>query len=320
MFNHRAGGRKIVVILIVLAGIAGCAWLLGTTAWSADLIAVQRQLHQKLAATMRAVKADHAFASWAAIGISLLYGVFHAVGPGHGKAVISTFLVSHESNLRRGLALTLAASILQAAVAIGLVEVVAGLLGLSFRQVQAIGTDVEGVSYALVAIVGLVLATRSAVRLWAETPASTVDVGRNRAGWHAHERGSACAECGPLRLFAAAPPPTDTRSELAVIVSAGIRPCSGALIVLSAAYALDLRWMGVLAVLAMAIGTAGTVGLLAVGSISIRHLMLTSIAALPGSPSAARVKDLAALVGGGIIAVLGFALLRTWSASPNPFF
>ena len=61
-------------------------------------------------------------------GLGFLYGVFHAAGPGHGKAVIAAYLVSSERALVKGLALSLAAALVQAVVAVALVATAAALL------------------------------------------------------------------------------------------------------------------------------------------------------------------------------------------------
>ena len=58
---------------------------------------------------------------WAAstlVGLSFAYGVFHAAGPGHGKAVISSYMLANEVALRRGVMLSFVSAFLQAATAI----------------------------------------------------------------------------------------------------------------------------------------------------------------------------------------------------------
>jgi len=70
--------------------------------WSGTLLKVQetqRDLHRQLAGAMRAVDDARETATVSLIVLSFLYGVFHAVGPGHGKIVISTYLLTQESQL-----------------------------------------------------------------------------------------------------------------------------------------------------------------------------------------------------------------------------
>ena len=51
--------------------------------------------YRALSGLIRAAKTDGS-AYWSLIGISFIYGVFHAAGPGHGKAVISSYMVANE--------------------------------------------------------------------------------------------------------------------------------------------------------------------------------------------------------------------------------
>ena len=66
---------------------------------------------------------------------SLAYGV-HALGPGHGKVVISTFLATHPAQLKTSMKLTLLAALLQGAVAIALVTLM--LVVLQTRRASCI--------------------------------------------------------------------------------------------------------------------------------------------------------------------------------------
>jgi High-affinity nickel-transport protein len=59
------------------------------------------------------------------MGISFVYGVFHAAGPGHGKAVICSYLLANEETWRRGVVLSFASALLQAATAVAIVAVAA---------------------------------------------------------------------------------------------------------------------------------------------------------------------------------------------------
>ena len=89
------------------------------------------------------------------VGISFLYGVFHAVGPGHGKAVISSYLVANEETWRRGVVLSFASAAIQSVVAIVVVAIAAVLLGATAKVIGLTVHVVETVSYVLVILIGL---------------------------------------------------------------------------------------------------------------------------------------------------------------------
>lgn len=69
------------------------------------ILAQQSAFYQQMAGAIKAAKADGS-ALWTLVSISFLYGVFHAAGPGHGKAVISSYLIANEETARRGIALS----------------------------------------------------------------------------------------------------------------------------------------------------------------------------------------------------------------------
>ena len=84
------------------------------------------------------------------MGISFLYGIFHAAGPGHGKAVISSYLVANDETWRRGIVLSFASAMLQAAAAVAIVGIAAVLLGATAQTMGSAVRVIEIVSYALI--------------------------------------------------------------------------------------------------------------------------------------------------------------------------
>src|SRR6185369_13894515 len=84
-----------------------------------------------------------------------LYGVFHAAGPGHGKAVISSYLVANDETWRRGIVLSFASALLQAFTAVAIVAVAAVLLGATAKAMGDTVRVIEIVSYGLIVLIGL---------------------------------------------------------------------------------------------------------------------------------------------------------------------
>ncbi len=114
----------------------------------------QAEFYRMLSGAIRAAKADGS-AAWTLMGISFAYGIFHAAGPGHGKAVISSYLVANNETWRRGIALSFASAILQAFTAIAIVGVAAVLLGATAHAMGNTVRIIEMVSYALIVLIGL---------------------------------------------------------------------------------------------------------------------------------------------------------------------
>lgn len=304
-----------VILCLILLGVG--LWALPlSTLWSEYLIVVQslqRDLQQSLAAAMRRVELDGFRASLMLIALSFGYGVFHAAGPGHGKIIITTYLLSHESQLRRGVILAFASSLVQGATAIIIVSLAVWILDLSMRQTSGITSDVEIASFALIVVVGGMIALARAVRLAKSFAGKTVpDSHHDHKHAHKHSHG---------------PSPDDLQSPLSlrtfagIVMSIGIRPCSGAVIVLLLAYSLGLHMAGLFSVLAMSLGTALTVSVLAGISVYLREVAKRLIVVLPdGNAGMQRVSDIVGLIGGVVIFAFGAVLLSSALFAPtHPF-
>ena len=94
----------------------------------ASVVEWQKSLHTMLASHIRDVSEDVLKYGGAMVALSFGYGVFHAVGPGHGIAVIVTYLGTNKESIRKGIGISFSAAILQSLVAIVLVSALARLL------------------------------------------------------------------------------------------------------------------------------------------------------------------------------------------------
>ena len=319
--------------LALFAALAGVLFLtpgdtLGAL-WSGLLLevqSIQRELHGELATALRAVRSEGTTAAWSLVSLSFFYGIFHAAGPGHGKVVISTYLLTQESQLRRGLLLSFIASICQGMTAIVAVTGCVMVFGFSMRQAQRTATDLEMVSFGLVALVGLSLVLSRGYQLaksnWRRTRHAHAAEGHHEHVHHHHANDGTCSSCGhahgPSRQDLDRP--LSWRNLAGMIASIGLRPCSGAIVVLLVAHSLSLSWAGIGAVMAMSIGTAITVSTLAVLSVYARKTSLRLAEALPDHESRlGTLIDVAGVVGGLIIMLAGLLLLQaSWSAPAHP--
>ncbi|TJU93966.1 MAG: nickel/cobalt transporter [Mesorhizobium sp.] len=290
----------------------------------------QQEFYRALATAMKAMRQDNS-KIWILIGLSFAYGIFHAAGPGHGKAVISSYMVANEVALRRGILLSFVSALLQ-----GLTAIVVMLLAYFVLRGTTISmTDaawfMEVMSFALVTLFGAWLLWRklgpSILRLFGKGPGYSLSAahaghshathshaGHSHAGHshaahshsahahahalhvhddhghahdhshdhhdhgahthHDHAAGEVCETCGHSH----APDPAllsgdrfDWRTAWSAVAAVGIRPCSGALIVLSFALLNGLWLGGLLSVLAMSIGTAITVSVLATLAVTAKN-------------------------------------------------
>jgi len=254
------------------AGMAGPGWL-------AELfgqVAIwQSHFYRQLTGAVRAWQAEGG-AGWLLAGLSFAYGVFHALGPGHGKAVISAYVLANRQTARNGALLALASALVQALVAIAVVAVLAWALGATAAVMDRTTRWLETASYALVVALGLWLVWTKALRpLWRRrgNPAEHAHDGHAHHAGHGHDHDHAHAhahdhapDCGCGHAHVPEPAqvsgPLDWRRAASAVLAVGLRPCSGALIVLVFALSQGFFLAGVAAALAMGLGTGLTVAAL----------------------------------------------------------
>ncbi len=296
--------------------VAGLAWQLlaqgGLQGLSLQLVAWQRDFHRALTLAITERSATPSPATWMTLlGVSFGYGVFHAAGPGHGKAVLSTYLLSHGGAYRRALGLSCAASLLQGLVAIGLVVGLVHGLGWLTRQAMGSVAWVERSSFILVTLLGVWLCLRAIRQLRGSAAMAAEPAGPGHPPSHDHD--TACCgghhHVGPAQAG-------DWRTALATVVAIGIRPCSGGVLLLGAASLLGQFAVGVAAVLVMSLGTALTVSALALASVVARGWAERRLASRQQSRLARRLRGWAALSGGLAIVVLGLSLSVTGVGQP----
>ncbi|PWK71683.1 ABC-type nickel/cobalt efflux system permease component RcnA [Aminobacter sp. AP02] len=306
----------------------------------------QQQFYRSLTGSLKAMRDGQSGGIWLLVGLSFAYGVFHAAGPGHGKAVISSYMLANEVALRRGVMLSFVSAFLQGATAIVLMSLVFLVLrGTSVSMTNATWF-LETVSYALIAAFGAWLLWRKlkpmAFGLAGAAPVHSLSAahahghGHDHANCghdhshdhyhghahhhdhgHAHHHhdhvhhtaGDVCSTCGHSH----APDPKllegkhfDWRTAWSAVAAVGIRPCSGALIVLSFAFLNGLWAGGILSVFAMALGTAITVSTLAVLAVTAKNWAV----AIAGDGRAGnRVHNVIEIGGAALVMLLGLALL-----------
>src|SRR6202140_2159230 len=330
----------------------------GIVGW---LLIKQSEFYREMSSTIRAAKADGS-AVWTLLAISFAYGIFHAAGPGHGKAVISSYLVANEETARRGIALSFVSALMQSLIAVLIVGIGAWLLNVTAKTMCGAERVIEIASYTLIAAFGVRLvwskgggfirALRSSYGgsgpLLAPALAHAAAVHHGH-GHHAHDHGDhqhhhhdhapaqaiavhdhmpghAHAEhddpdhvhdehCGhshgpePAQLSG----PGGWRRGFGAVLTVGIRPCSGAILVLVFALAQGLFWAGVAATFVMGLGTAITVATIAVIAVSAKGLAQRMTASREGSGALAmRGVEFGAA---GLVLLFGVGLLLGYIAA-----
>lgn len=324
-----------VLALALLAAVAAW-WYWPQLLWQS--VSWQKSLHQQMIGLLqRAAQHPHQ-AGLALLGFSLAYGILHALGPGHGKVVIATFLATHPVRLKTSLRLTLAAAIVQGGVAIALVTVVLIVLQASSRQLHLSSYWLEKGSYLLVVGLGVWLCWR-ALRQLRRSGKMRVQQGAMSAqqGVISAQQSAMSLQQGAMRIHQLRPRDhqhdahcgcghqhlpdeqqlaraTNWKTSLLVVLSMGLRPCSGAIMMLLFSRVIGVYAWGILSALAMALGTALTVSMMALLVQSSRALALKlNRHAAPAPWQRVALHSLA--LAGGLLLIIGGIVL--WlSAQP----
>lgn len=321
---------------------SGGGFLPGLFHWIA---AEQKSFYRALTETVRAMKADGS-AGFLLAGLSFAYGVLHAAGPGHGKAIISAYVLANRETARNAAVLSVLSALAQAVTAVVLVAVLTLVLGATSMVMTATAEALEIGSFALIAGLGLLLvwrkilvplralaADRYAPVVFSSTgtlalagphasgrepiaPAGRTGAARGlsytpsrKAAEPAHVHGPDCG-CGhahgPTAEVAAQP--LNWRSAWSTIVAVGLRPCTGALIVLVFSASQGLFAAGVAATFAMALGTGLTVAAITLAAVLARATALRFSGASDGT-MARTAHSLFEAAGALVVLVFGLVML-----------
>jgi nickel/cobalt exporter len=276
------------------------------------MMALQDQFSHAMITGLAALRGDNG-GFWPLVWVGFAYGIFHAAGPGHGKAIIAAYAFSREKALGRTVAMAGAAALLQGCVAIALVGGLTLLLHATAATLRQTASMIEMLSFAAMALYGTIL-------LWQKTGplAKSVHNGlihdglihdglsashthddhnpshhppthsdthghghhhhehdhHHEHGHHHHQTHDHDADCGHTH----APIVSDHagwRDIVTAVVAAGIRPCSGSILMLVFAFSQGLVSAGLAAALAIAAGTGLTTSALATFSVLARSAAQT---------------------------------------------
>ncbi len=252
------------------------------------LLDVQRAANRAMAQGLRSVRDGEGIgtAFLAALALAFAYGIFHALGPGHGKFVVASYFLSRDARIGRGILMGTQIATMHVVSAVAIVVLADYLLRQSFGGAPAEVPAVRYVSYGAIAATGLFMAVQ-ALRRWRS---GGHDHDHHHHHHHENERGHA-----PQSLLS---------------VAVGLVPCSGAVLVLLYALANNVIVAGLVLAATIAIGMAMTMSALGILCVIARAWMARRLAQTE-RPVLRRFGVAAELAGALVIAGLGAALLAT---------
>ena len=262
-------------------------------------VAAQQSRFYQLVSNAIAEVKTNPLAAFSVLAFAFIYGVLHAAGPGHGKAVISSYLLANRETARRGALIAFLAAMLQAVSAIVIVTVMTVVLRLTSASMTRASGWLEIASFVLIVAIGVWLVWR-AVRGRPQEAHSHHHYPHQHGDGHVHLDDGSCCGHGHAPDPEALAKPLSLASAWSAILAVGIRPCSGALILLVFCFAQGLYLLGIAGTFAMAIGTGGITAAIATSALGARAL----VERLTRSPEAAATLSFAIELGAGTFVLL----------------
>lgn len=194
-----------------------------------SIVKYQQEFNSIIASNFREIKDDNSLISIATIlGISLIYGIVHALGPGHGKALVAGYFLSNKHSYKKAFKMGYLISFIHAISALSVTFVTYYLLSVvfskTFQETTIYMTKASGV---LIILIGIYL-------------------------FFEHHK-----EYDNNKT-------TDKKSDFAVAFGAGIVPCPGVMTVVLFSLMMGKVFVGVLAAILMSIGMGFTISLSAI--------------------------------------------------------
>lgn len=294
----------VIWVTIGIFAVIGGLWYLWPTILIAS-IGWQRSIVTELSDLLYQVNQDTQ-AMWTLMEISFLYGIFHSIGPGHGKIVVSTYLATHRTRLKAGFMITIVSALVQALTAIALVTTFLFLFHSGMHQLNGTVQHFFHASAIGVMAIGLYMFVQAIRHFYHQT----------RIHPHMHDNQICC--CGHQHVAGAEEinNASGIKEYLALIVSIGLRPCTGALLILFFAHLADVFWLGVVSSLLMAVGTAmttSTIALLTVSGKKIIHCYLSE-----STLKTPYLNLVVKILAGGLLILFGLLLMQQGTFGMSP--
>jgi ABC-type nickel/cobalt efflux system permease component RcnA len=258
----------------------------------AALAPVLRSLTDRLAELAREIRESRTPGPMLALALfSLLYGIFHALGPGHGKTIVSTFFLAKEAKFRHsliaGYLIALVHAISALTIVLALFFIVRGVFSTGFESASRI---VQTVSFGAIALIGAVMLVQR-IRGKEHSHGHGLPFGLGKGHEHEHEHEGESGEVSGKEL-------------LGVALASGIVPCPGASAIILVCLSLNVLIAGVVAVTMISLGMGMTVTVIgAVAILAKRGVLKASSAGHKGG--SAIVRRIVEIAGASLLFLFG---------------
>ena len=191
----------------------------------------QQEFNATIAANFRE---DSLTSSLSILGISLLYGIIHALGPGHGKALVASYFLTHKQSYKKAFKMGYMISGIHATSALFITFLLYFVLDVLFSKTfQETSLYMGKASGVLIIMIALYLFFQQ----------------------HQEHQEDYDAK----------------KSDMSVAFSAGVVPCPGVMTVVLFSLMMGKIFVGILAAIMMSIGMGVTISLAAILAVGTRE-------------------------------------------------
>ena len=252
----------------------------------------QKVLREKLTAAISAMKSGDWDAIWKFLAICLVYGMLHALGPGHGKSIVVGYFIARRGRWRQGVALGTGITVTHTMSAVLLLLILYAIFKATvFAAFETGRIGIERTSYALVMLTGVLLVVL-AIR----------DVFKSHKGCGCSARLESAE--GTVR-DGALPPVARWREILGVAAVTGIVPCPAVALIVLFCLLNSMVALSLLGALVICIGMTITNVAFGIAAVAFRKGIDKGSA---HTRIATKIYTVATLAGGVIIFVSGLLL------------
>lgn len=258
----------------------------------------QKVLREKLTAAISAMKNGDWDAIWKFLAICLVYGMLHALGPGHGKSIVVGYFIARRGRWRQGVALGAGITVTHTMSAVLLLLVLYAIFKATvFNAFETGRVGIERASYALIMLTGVLLVVL-AIR----------DVIKSRKGCGCAARLDAAE--GSVALAGSAdagalPPIARWREILGVAAVTGIVPCPAVALIVLFCLLNSMVALSLLGALVICVGMTITNVAFGIAAVAFRKGIDKGSA---HTRIATKIYTVATLAGGVIIFISGLLL------------
>jgi ABC-type nickel/cobalt efflux system permease component RcnA len=252
----------------------------------------QKVLREKLTAAISAMKSGDWEAIWKFLAICLVYGMLHALGPGHGKSIVVGYFIARRGRWRQGVALGAGITVTHTMSAVILLLILYAIFKATvFTAFETGRIGIERASYALIMLTGVLLVVL-AIR----------DVFKSHKGCGCSARlESAEGAVAESKL----PPVARWREILGVAAVTGIVPCPAVALIVLFCLLNSMVALSLLGALVICIGMTITNVAFGIAAVAFRKGIDKGSA---HTRIATKIYTVATLAGGVIIFISGLLL------------